>query len=103
LSKKTEKLRVQDHEIQKNENSKMWVPGFTLSHLSTHLAWNSWAQGRTFTICRTSKSHIQMTQEVCSLSWLSPDLQERTLLEKTNLLVNFFYMNEINREKRRKS
>lgn len=33
----------------------------TLSHLSTHLAWNSWLQGRTLRSWRDSKSHIHTT------------------------------------------
>lgn len=31
-------------------------PGGTFNHLSTHLAWNSWLQGRTRRSCRASKS-----------------------------------------------
>lgn len=38
----------------------------TLSHLSTHFAWNSWEQGRTRSSCLASKSHMQTTQEVWS-------------------------------------
>lgn len=33
----------------------------TFNHLSTHLAWNSWLQGRTRSSCRTSKSLKQTT------------------------------------------
>ena len=40
----------------------------TLSHLSTHLLWNSWLQGSTRTTCLCSKSDIQTTQTVCSES-----------------------------------
>lgn len=36
------------------------------NHLSTHLAWNSWLQGRTRSSCRTSKSLKQTTHRVCS-------------------------------------
>lgn len=36
------------------------------NHLSTHLAWNSWLQGRTRSSCRTSKSLKQTTHSVCS-------------------------------------
>lgn len=37
-------------------------PGhLTFNHLSTHLAWNSWLQGRTRSSCRTSKSLKQTT------------------------------------------
>lgn len=34
---------------------------FTLSHLSTHLAWNSWLQGKTLRSCLDSKSHMHTT------------------------------------------
>jgi hypothetical protein len=37
---------------------------FDFSHLSTHLEWNSWLQGRIRSVCRTSKSHMQTTQVV---------------------------------------
>ena len=33
----------------------------TLSHLSTHFAWNSWLQGSTRSSWRVSKSHMQTT------------------------------------------
>lgn len=36
------------------------------NHLSTHLAWNSWLQGRTRSSCRASKSLKQTTHNVCS-------------------------------------
>lgn len=36
------------------------------NHLSTHLVWNSWLQGRTRRSCRTSKSLKQTTHSVCS-------------------------------------
>lgn len=36
------------------------------NHLSTHLAWNSWLQGRTRSSCRTSKSLKHTTHRVCS-------------------------------------
>lgn len=36
------------------------------NHLSTHLAWNSWLQGRTRSSCRTSKSLKQTTHSICS-------------------------------------
>lgn len=36
------------------------------NHLSTHLAWNSWLQGRTRSSWRTSKSLKQTTHRVCS-------------------------------------
>lgn len=36
------------------------------SHLSTHLVWNSWLQGRTRSSCRVSKSLKQTTHSVCS-------------------------------------
>jgi len=39
-----------------------------LSHLSTHLLWNSWLHGRTLTTWRCSKSLMQTTQTVCSQS-----------------------------------
>lgn len=38
----------------------------TRSHLSTHLAWNSWEQGNTRSVWRGSKSQIQMTHDVWS-------------------------------------
>ena len=38
----------------------------TLSHLSTHFAWNSWEQGKTRRSCLASKSHMHTTQEVWS-------------------------------------
>lgn len=41
-----------------------------LSHLSTHLAWNSWLQGKTLRSWRDSKSHIHTTHSVCSDWWL---------------------------------
>ena len=40
----------------------------TLSHLSTHLAWNSWLQGRTRSSWRFSKSHMHTTHDVWSRS-----------------------------------
>lgn len=33
----------------------------TFSHLSTHLAWNSWLQGKTLSSCLDSKSHMHTT------------------------------------------
>lgn len=36
------------------------------NHLSTHLVWNSWLQGRTRSSCRASKSLKQTTHSVCS-------------------------------------
>lgn len=36
----------------------------TLSHLSTHFAWNSCEQGSTRSTCLNSKSHMQTTQDV---------------------------------------
>ena len=44
----------------------------TFSHLSTHLVWNSCRHGSTLSICRISKSHMQMTQVVCFVSHFSP-------------------------------
>lgn len=38
----------------------------TLSHLSTHLAWNSWEQGNTRNSCLASKSHMHTTHDVWS-------------------------------------
>lgn len=43
-----------------------------LSHLSTHLVWNSWRHGNTRNICRSSKSHMQITHVVCLVSDFSP-------------------------------
>ncbi len=39
----------------------------TLSHLSTHLAWNSWLHGNTRTSWRLSKSHMHTTHDDWSI------------------------------------
>ena len=52
--------------ITKEYFTKIRLGLITLSHLSTHFEWNSWAQGSTRTSCRVSKSHIQTTQTVWS-------------------------------------
>jgi hypothetical protein len=44
----------------------------TLSHLSTHLEWNSCAHGSTLSVCRISKSHMHTTHVVWSEAALSP-------------------------------
>ena len=46
---------------------------FTLSHLSMHLAWYSWLQGRTRSVWRVSNSHMQMTQVLWPPSSISPE------------------------------
>ena len=59
----------------------------TLSHLSTHLAWNSWEHGSTRTTWRVSKSLMQTTHTVWvwSLGLESPSSAEY-------LKVNYFFI-----------
>ena len=44
--------------------NKLYFIPVTLSHLSTHLAWNSCEQGSTLTICLVSKSLMHTTHTV---------------------------------------
>lgn len=64
-SKITNKSQNNDHPTSKpirNEFPlKLLFIFFTLSHLSTHLAWNSWLQGKTLSSCLDSKSHMHTT------------------------------------------
>lgn len=50
--------------------------GSTFNHLSTHLAWNSWLQGRTRRSCRASKSlkHTTHLEEAAISTTLLPDM-----------------------------
>lgn len=50
----------------------------TFSHLSTHLAWNSWLQGRTRSSCRTSKS-LKQTTHLKRSTVSPPPRQQRPL------------------------
>lgn len=67
------KYRTQDNQdpLVHNQNEAV-TERLTLSHLSTHLVWNSWRHGNTRNICRSSKSHMQITHVVCLVSDFSP-------------------------------
>lgn len=62
--------------------SKSLFSQLTRSHLSTHLAWNSWEQGRTRSSWRSSKSHMHTTQD----DW-SPGKKNKLFVCKSLLYV----------------
>lgn len=74
-NRKSKAFRISHDDLAKGKRSDR----LTRSHLSTHLAWNSWEHGNTRSVWRGSKSQMQMTHEVWSPEWIIEQLEKVNL------------------------